>query len=184
MIIGICGNSGSGKSTLAKLITEKHPNALHVEVDKIGHKALLNERVKEELIKSFGEALLVDGNVDRKKLGDIVFNSRHEMQKLTDITWNYMQVELDKILEENKDKIVILDWILLSITRYFDMCDIKVLLDIPYEVRKQRAMLRDNISEEKFDLREKSSVSYERDRFDYVISENENEMMRKLVMEL
>lgn len=168
MIIGICGKSGSGKSTLARKIIEMYPNSIHVEIDKVGHKALMDENVKKELVKSFGEKLLNDNVVDRKQLGDIVFNSRHEMNKLTDITWEYMQKEIDKIIDDNKNNIVILDWLLLPKTKYFDMCDYKVLLDVDYETRKQRCMLRDNISEDKFDLREKNSVDYYND-FDYVI---------------
>ena len=168
VIIGICGKSGSGKSTLARKIIEMYPNSIHVEIDKVGHKALMDENVKKELVKSFGEKLLNDNVVDRKQLGDIVFNSRHEMNKLTDITWEYMQKEIDKIIDDNKNNIVILDWLLLPKTKYFDMCDYKVLLDVDYETRKQRCMLRDNISEDKFDLREKNSVGYYND-FDYVI---------------
>ena len=49
------------------------------------------------------------------------------------------------------------------------MCDIKILLDIPYKVRKQRAMKRDNITKEAFDLREKVSISFDESTFDYVL---------------
>ena len=119
MIIGICGKSGSGKSTLAKSIEEVSTrDVVHLEIDKVGHRALLNEEVKKELINKFGEHIIKGNNVNRKKLGDIVFNSRDEMQKLTDITWEYMQKEIDKFLEDNRDKVVILDWLLLTKSKY------------------------------------------------------------------
>ena len=92
-----------------------------------------------------------------------------------------MQIEIDKFLENNKDKIIILDWLLLPISKYFDMCDIKILLDIPYEVRKERAMKRDNITEEAFDTREKASIDFDKNAFDYVINDNNPEEIRKLV---
>ena len=41
------------------------------------------------------------------------------------------------------------------------MCDVKILLDIPYEIRKKRAMKRDNITEEAFDLREQASINFD-----------------------
>ena len=157
MIIGICGKSGSGKSTLSKTLIEYNKNIIHLDIDKVGRCALLIEEVIKELVKNFGEDILIGEKIDRKKLGDIVFNSRSEMQKLTDITWKYMQIEIDKFLFENKDKIIILDWLLLPISKYFSKCDIKLLLDVPYEIRKERAIKRDNITSEKFDLREKSS---------------------------
>lgn len=183
MIIGICGKSGSGKSTLAKNIIElSNYKAVHLEIDKVGHRALLNEDAKKKLVKEFGESIIKENNVDRKKLGDIVFNSRDEMQKLTDITWKCMQKEIDEFLEDNKDKIVILDWLLLPKTEYFDICDIKILLDVPYEIRKMRAIKRDNITSEAFDLRESSSIEYNKEIFDYVLENSEKENIRKKVL--
>ena len=181
MIIGICGKSGCGKSTLARILVESYDNAVHLDIDKVGHKALMNEEVKNELIKSYGKDILTGKSIDRKKLGEIVFNSRLEMKNLSDITWKYMQIEIDKFLIENKDKIIILDWLLLPISKYFDKCDVKVLLDIPYEVRKERAIKRDNITEEAFDLREKASISFDINKFDYVINDNNNVEIKRLV---
>ena len=185
MIIGICGKSGCGKSTLANQIIELTDNkAIHLDIDKVGHNVLLLPEVKQELIKSFGESVIQENIVDRKRLGEIVFDSRNEMSKLSDITWKYMQIEIDNFLNLHKDKIIILDWLLLSISKYFDMCDIKILLDIPYEVRKQRAMKRDNISEEAFDLREKASIEFDEKAFDYVVKANDKEIIKKLVKSL
>ena len=185
MIIGICGKSGCGKSTLANQIIELTNNkAIHLDIDKVGHRVLLLPEVKQELINSFGESVIKGNIVDRKRLGEIVFYSRNEMSKLSDITWKYMQIEIDNFLNNHKDKIIILDWLLLPISKYFDMCDIKILLDIPYEVRKQRAMKRDNITEEAFDLREKASIKYNEISFDYVFKINDKEMVKRLVKSL
>lgn len=185
MIIGICGKSGSGKSTLANQIIELTDNkAIHLDIDKVGHRVLLLPEVQEELVSSFGESVVKENTVDRKKLGEIVFVSRNEMNKLSDITWKYMQIEIDNFLIQNKDKIIILDWLLLSISKYFDMCDIKILLDTPYEIRKQRAMKRDNISEETFDLREKASIEFKESAFDYVFKTNDKEIVKRLVKSL
>ena len=182
MIIGICGKSGCGKSTLANQIIELTDNkAIHLDIDKVGHNVLLLPEVKQELIKSFGESVIQENIVDRKRLGEIVFDSRNEMSKLSDITWKYMQIEIDKILNLHKDKIIILDWLLLPITKYFDMCDVKILLDIPYEIRKQRAIKRDGITEEAFDLRDNASICFDSNDFDYVIKENNLEIVKRLV---
>ena len=185
MIICICGKSGCGKSTLANQIIELTNNrAIHLDIDKVGHSVLLLPEVKEELINSFGKSIIKENIVDRKKLGEIVFNSRNEMDKLSDITWKYMQIEIDDFLNHNKDKIIILDWLLLPISKYFDMSDIKILLDIPYNIRKQRAMKRDNITEEAFDLREKASINFDESTFDYVLKTNDKEIIKRLVKSL
>lgn len=182
MIICICGKSGSGKSTLARILVEKYKNnSIHLDIDKIGHAVLTIDEVKKELIKSFGENIISKNHIDRKKLGQIVFDSRLEMEKLSDITWKYMQIEIDKIISKNKDKIIILDWLLLPISKYFEMSDIKILLDIPYEIRKKRATKRDNISNEAFDLREKSSINFNKIDFDYIIKENNENEIKRLV---
>lgn len=182
MIIGICGKSGSGKSTLAnKIIELTKKTVVHLNIDKIGHDVLLIDTVKEELIKSFGSTIIDKDIIDRKKLSEIVFESKIEMGKLTDITWKYMQIEIDKFLNDNKDKIIILDWILLPITKYFNICNLKILLDIPYEVRKSRAIKRDNISESAFDLREKASINYNNEDFDYVLNLIDINVVKKVV---
>ena len=181
MLIGICGKSGSGKSTLAREISKFHSNTIHVEIDEIGHDALKNEDVKKELVNNFGKQVVSNEVINRKVLGDIVFSSREKMNRLSDITWNYMQSILDNIIANNKDKIIILDWILLPKTKYFEMCDYKILVDIPYEIRKQRIMLRDNITEDKIDLRENASIEYNIEEFDFVINEKTEELKRKLV---
>ena len=185
MIIGICGKSGSGKSTLANQIVKLTNNkGIHLDIDKIGHKVLLLPDVINELTNSFGESIIKDNNIDRKKLGEMVFNSRNKMNKLSNITWKYMQIEIDNFLNSNKDKIIILDWILLPITKYFSMCDIKILLDVPYSIRKERAIKRDNITKESFDLREKASIDFNTNDFDYVLKENNIETVKRLVKSL
>ena len=181
MIIGICGKSGSGKSTLSKKIVEYYKNAIYLDIDKIGHKVLTIDKVKEELINAFGKEIIEDERINRKRLGELVFNSRNQMKKLSDITWHYMQKEIDSIIKSNKNKLIILDWILLPITSYFDKCNIKILLDVPYEIRKERACVRDNITEEEFYLREKASIDLNHKDFDYVLSNITDEIIRKLV---
>ena len=185
MMIGICGKSGCGKSTLAKKIIKlSDKKYVHLEIDKVGHHVLLVPEVQEELVKAFGQEVLKEGMVDRKKLGEIVFDSRNEMDKLTEITWKQMQIEIDEFIRQHPDEIVILDWILLPISKYFDQCDMTILLDVPYEVRKQRAMKRDNISEEAFALREKASLEYDPNMFDIVLTKTDPKTIQRLVKQL
>ena len=95
-IIGITGKSGSGKSTLTKILSEAI-GCNSVDIDKIGHKATNNIEISKKLCEIFGYGIAdKQGKIDRKKLGNIVFSSKEKMDKLTEITWDYMQKELDE----------------------------------------------------------------------------------------
>ncbi len=181
MIIGICGKSGSGKSTLSREIVNTHENAINLDIDKIGHQVIMISEVKEDLVNYFGRNLLNDKEINRKKLAEIVFASRTKMDKLSEITWKYMEHEIDDFIDKHHNNIIILDWLLLPKTKYFSMCDIKILMDIPYEIRKNRVIKRDNITEKEFALRNQASIEFNRDDFDLVIKDNNKEKIRKLV---
>lgn len=185
MIIGICGKSGSGKSTLAKeIVSDLGTKAVHLDIDKVGHHVLTIPEVYNELEKSFGNKVANNKTINRKKLGELVFNNRENMKKLSNITWNFMQKEIDHFLNDNINKVIVLDWILLESSKYFAMCDITILLDVPYEDRKKRAMKRDNITDEAFDLREKASVNFNINNFNYIITNNNKEQIKRLVKSL
>ena len=169
MIICICGKSCSGKSTLSMKIASIFDNSVYVDIDKIGHSVLNIKKVQNELINNFGKEIITNNIVNRKKLGSIVFNSKTEMEKLTDITWKYMEKEIDKIIEENQDKMIIMDYLLLPKTKYFKISNLRILLDIPYHIRKERALMRDKITSDEFDLREKNSMEYNINDFNYVL---------------
>lgn len=181
MVIGICGKSGSGKSTLARQIASEYEDAVYVDIDSIGHDVLNIPDIKLGLINAFGNSVVKDGSVNRKVLSNLVFGSRKNMQILTSITWEPMKFRINQIINSNRNRIVILDWALLSTTEFFSRCDLKVLLDIPYEVRKERAMLRDSISAESFDLRESASIDFKREDFDYVLEEDIQDFVKGLV---
>ena len=182
MIIGICGKSGSGKSTIAKQITSRYKNAVHLDIDKIAHKSHKDEEVKQKIIGTFTEPVLTNNEINRKKLGRIVFASKEKMKLLEEITWEFMEKEIDNFINENKDKIIILDYILLPLTKYFDKCNIKILLDIPYHIRKQRVLSRDDITEEQFDLRDSAAIQYEISDFDIVLENERDDILRRILI--
>ena len=165
-LIGITGKTGTGKSTIATALAQKL-DGRYVDIDKIGHQATSDPHIAKKLCDIFGNALL-DSNrtINRKKLGTIVFSDTDKMQILTDITWEYMEQELDKILLQ-KQQYFIFDWALLPIVKYWDMCDAKILVTSDDTVRKERILKRDHISEEYLEKRESATLNYSKLSFDF-----------------
>lgn len=181
-IIGITGKSGSGKSTLAALLSKKM-QCNSINIDTIGHKATSNEKIAKKLYDIFGNEILDDDEkINRKKLGNIVFSSKEKMSILTDVTWGYMQEILDEILKKESGEIIILEWALLPISKYWEKCNTKILIKADDEERKDKVMQRDHISEEYFLKRDSGSIDYTPYEFDYIFENDyQLETMEKIV---
>ena len=181
MIIAICGKSGAGKGTVCKILKEFSNDIIWVDIDKIGHSVNEKEEVKEKLVSSFGEGILTDGIIDRKKLGQREFNSKDEMDLLGEITWHSMEEEIDYIISENKENVILLDWNLLPKTKYFKDADLRILVQAPSFDREERAMKRDKITRRQFMIRDINAPNYKDLDFDIVINNIVMELTRKKV---
>jgi len=84
-IIGLTGGIGSGKSTVAQFLAGL--GAVIIDADKIGHEVLKpNTEAWQEVVASFGRQILTpNGDIDRKKLGEIVFENPESLLKLNQI---------------------------------------------------------------------------------------------------
>ncbi len=169
IIIGITGKSGSGKSTLAAELGKSIPNSTVINVDDLGHEALCQPEILKELKERFGNKILDEtGAIDRKKLGNIVFIERNKMKQLTNISFVYITKKIKDILE-TKDGILIFDWILLPQNLIWNKCDVKILVNSTnIQSRKEKVIIRDNISEEYFEAREKENMEYDKEQFNYI----------------
>ena len=166
MVIGITGKSGVGKSTYANKIAKE--NGFHVvSIDEISHYVMELPEVKEKLINTFGEEVVKNGLINRKYLGDLIFTNRHSYEEMNNIVWQEMKNEINCKLSIHKD--VILDWILLPHSHYWKMCDKKILIVANEEKRKEKVMMRDNISKEYLEKRDSASISYDDCEFDEII---------------
>jgi dephospho-CoA kinase len=84
-IIGLTGGIGSGKSTAAQILAEF--GAKVIDADKVAHE-VFNPGTEglQKVVETFGECVLNSkGEIDRKKLGEIVFNDPTALATLNDI---------------------------------------------------------------------------------------------------
>lgn len=167
--ICIVGKSGSGKSSISKYLETNLSNSISIDIDKIVHESHKNKLVKEKIINTVGNSILdEDDNIDRKKLGNIVFNNMELKNKVYNITWEYID-EYIKNKEMDNYNYIILDWYNINTKPYWDIATIKIITERDYESRKKEVMKRDNITSEYFDLREKNSNNYQNLIYDYKI---------------
>jgi len=99
-IIGLTGGIGSGKSTVSRFLTEL--GAVILDVDKVGHEAFKPDTdVWREVMAAFGRQVVTpNGDIDRKKLGEIVFGSPESLSRLNQIMHPRMYDMVKAQLEE------------------------------------------------------------------------------------
>ncbi len=81
-VIGLTGGIGAGKSTVAGFLAEL--GASVIDLDKVGHEALARGgAAREAVIEAFGEGILDEnGEIDRARLGEKVFNDPPGLERL------------------------------------------------------------------------------------------------------
>lgn len=151
-IIGITGNSGSGKSTISKLISKNY-EAKIIDADKIAKEITKNNGEYLQAIRqAFGNDVIKNNELDRKKLADIVFLNRAEKEKLDGLTFEYVVEEIKKELEANQNldyQYIILDVPLLFESKLDKLCDYTIGVIAPKTEKIKRICKRDKLSKEK-----------------------------------
>lgn len=171
MIIGITGKSGSGKSTIAARLAKKL-NAYYIDLDSAFHETI--EQDVDYIIGLFGESVLGEnGKPDRKKIGDLVFSNRDLYKEYSDRIYRDTLSRVEQGIVYYKNQPCILDHILLPhMKELWSRCNLKLLVEADWEIRRLRILSRDNISTEYLMKREAASINYLPSDFDIVVSNN------------
>ena len=143
MIIGITGGSGSGKTTLLNLIA--HRGGLILDCDAIYHALLQSDKAMLDAIEVRFPGVIEDSQLNRKKLGAIVFADAQALLDLNAITHAAVKKEVLRRLE-SQPKLAAIDAIGLFEGDLAQLCDVTVAVTAPVEDRVKRLMARDGIS--------------------------------------
>ena len=99
-VIGLTGGIGSGKSTVSQCLAEL--GAVIIDADKVGHEAFKpNTEAWHEVAATFGRQILTpSGEIDRKKLSEIVFSQPESLSRLNQIMHPRMHDMIKAQIEE------------------------------------------------------------------------------------
>ena len=150
---------GSGKSLVASEF-EKH-GARALSGDQFGHEALHRPDVKEKVVERWGAEILdAEGEVNRRKLGAIVFADPEERKKLEGLVFPWITrrigEEIARAIADPSVKFVVLDAAVMLEAGWAESCDRIVFVDAPREQRLQRLAGQRGWNAQEVDKREKS----------------------------
>lgn len=188
-VIGVTGGIASGKSNVISII--KRQGFKVIDCDLINHNLQkINMPIYNAIKEAFGSSYLLDnGELDRKKLGELIFHNENEKLKLNSISHPIIKEEVLK--EINKaDGIVFVDVPLLYESKFDSLCDKVICVYLNRKTQIERLMERDHIdySYAKSKIASQMDLDQKRDLADYVIDskgsfqETERQVLKILEM--
>lgn len=150
MVIGLTGQTGAGKSTVSKVFVQNGFRL--IDADAISrHVVARGSHCLADLQECFTDAILTpDGELDRKVMASIAFSDHRKLEMLNTIMYPYIVGEILRMIHrfsQQNHKLILLDAPTLFESRADDFCDLIISVVAKPELRIQRIMERDHISE-------------------------------------
>ncbi len=137
MVVGVAGKLGSGKSAVAAILADAGFRV--VDVDRLGHRALVTER--DRIIDAFGRGILFpDGQIDRRRLGALVFRTEEARRRLEAIVHPVMVRSVAALVTVERAPVVI-DAALLYPMGLDALCDVVFWVRAPLLLRLYRTVI-------------------------------------------
>lgn len=145
-IIGLTGNIASGKSVVRQML--QNYGALTIDADLLAQRTYARHApAYDEIISHFGvEILDKDDEIDRKRLGQIVFSDPQQLKHLEEIVHPYTLDALEFILKNAHVNVIVLEMIKLIEIGLDDLCDSIWVCTAPDQVRAERLVNERSLS--------------------------------------
>jgi dephospho-CoA kinase len=161
LIIGLTGGIASGKSTVARMLLDMNIPVIDADVEarKVVEKG---QKAYVQIIETFGsEILTAAGDIDRVKLGSIVFHDEDKRHQLNAIVHPAVRESMNA--EKAKyvilgNSVVVLDIPLLFESKLTHMVDKTILVYVDAEIQLNRLMSRNQLIESEAMARIKSQM--------------------------
>lgn len=158
MVIGVTGNTGSGKTAVCKIFHEYGVRV--ISADEIGW-GIIKRSTQEykEILNSFGNSILgIDGEIDRRKLGGIVFSEPEKRKTLNRIVHPRLVAQLkNEIWKIKTDELLIIDAALIFDWGLEKELDMVIVVTAP-EVVKIERLKKQGLTEAEARLRLQSQL--------------------------
>lgn len=182
-IIGLTGGIGSGKSTVLELF--KILGVKTYSADESAKKLVNTDPYLINLIKSsFGENIYDKGQLNSKKLSDIVFEDKEKLKLLNSIIHPAVAKDFKLFLNSNNEDYIVKEAAIIFETKSENNYDKIIFIQSPLEIRIERVINRDNISREEVMKRINNQLDENLiiDKCDYVIrNENKEDLEDKVL---
>ncbi len=123
LVIGLTGNIGTGKSVVRRML--EHLGAFGIDADALAHRATAKGAPGyKKVVTQFGQSILKeDGEIDRKKLGRLVFSDPEALKILENIVHPLVIQAVDYIIKHVKHKVIVIEAIKLLESDIKESCD-------------------------------------------------------------
>ncbi len=147
-IIGLTGNIATGKSVVRRML--EHLGAYTIDADALAHRAIAKGAPGYPLVvETFGKWVVgTDGQIDRAKLGGLVFRDKEAMAKLEAIVHPLVTQATNILIQRAGQKVVVIEAIKLLESDLAAMCDSLWVTYAPEQVQVERLVRKRNLSQE------------------------------------
>jgi dephospho-CoA kinase len=161
LVIGLTGGIASGKSTVSNMLKEMNITVIDADVE-----ARLavekGEPAYQKIIAEFGDDIVFPGgDIDRQKLGSIIFHNAEKRQLLNSIVHPEVRKRMNDQVEAARlggEQVIILDIPLLFESKLMYMVEKTILVYVDREIQLKRLMDRNDLSLEDAEARIKSQM--------------------------
>lgn len=170
-LIAITGSFASGKTLVSEWF-EKKGFSVHY-TDKLGHAILKDEKVIYILAEKFGNKILENGAINRKKLGEIVFDCTENLKFLNSILHPQIRSKTQAIIDSSKEDYLVFEIPLLFENKLQDAFDLTINISTFPKNQISRSQKRDKIEITQVEQRIKSQMSdYDKQKLANINIEN------------
>lgn len=145
-IIGLTGNIGTGKTVVRRML--EHLGAYTIDADALSHRAIAKGAPGyQPVLEIFGKWILdPDGEINRRKLGDLVFRDPTALSELEEIVHPLIKRAVDVLVKRANQQVIVIEAIKLLEGDLRKICDSIWVTYAPQVVQIERITRKRNIS--------------------------------------